>query len=84
MRDRIAAFRGSKHFELKHVTDHVIAAIAVPGTGSLGNATIIDLGDATMVVDTFLTPQAASDLKEAYHFYYRETGNLRCEYTLAQ
>ncbi|WP_244159394.1 MBL fold metallo-hydrolase [Paenibacillus polysaccharolyticus] len=65
LRDRIAAFRGSRHFELKYVTDHVIAAIAVPGTGSLGNATIINLGDATMVVDTFLTPQAASDLKEA-------------------
>lgn len=65
MRDKIAAFRGSKHFELNHVTDHVIAAISVPGTGSLGNATILDLGNITLVVDTFLTLQAASDLKEA-------------------
>ncbi|MDM5280825.1 MBL fold metallo-hydrolase [Paenibacillus silvae] len=65
MKSRVAAFRGSKHFQLKHVTDYVIAAIAIPGTGSLSNAAIIDLGDTTIVVDTFLTLQAASDLKEA-------------------
>lgn len=65
MLDRIETFRGSKHFTLKYVADSVIAAIAVPGTGSLGNAAIIDLGDTTLVVDAFLTIQAAEDLLTA-------------------
>lgn len=53
MKNRIETFRGSKHFRLQHVANSVIAAIAVPGTGSLGNAAITELGDTTLVVDTF-------------------------------
>ncbi|MDZ5472832.1 MBL fold metallo-hydrolase [Bacillus sp. 31A1R] len=55
----------SKHFKLTEVANGVYAAISVPGTGSLGNAAIIDLGDSTLVVDTFTTIQAAEDLKAA-------------------
>jgi cyclase len=65
MKNRIETFTGSKHFRLNHVAEGVFAAISVPGTGSLGNAAIIDLGDTTLVVDTFTTIQAAEDLKEA-------------------
>jgi cyclase len=65
MKNRIEAFTESKHFRLNHVAKGVFAAISVPGTGSLGNATIIDLGDATLVVDTFTTIQAAEDLRKA-------------------
>lgn len=65
MKNRIEAFTESKHFRLNHVAEGVFAAISVPGTGSLGNATIIDLGDSTLVVDTFTTIQAAEDLREA-------------------
>jgi glyoxylase-like metal-dependent hydrolase (beta-lactamase superfamily II) len=65
MKNRIETFTGSKHFQLNHVAEGVFAAISVPGTGSLGNAAIIDLGDTTLVVDTFTTIQAAEDLQAA-------------------
>lgn len=61
----IEAFVGSRHFQLNEVTEGVYAAVAIPGTGSLGNAAIVDLGDATLVVDTFTTIQAAEDLLAA-------------------
>ncbi|MDR9745759.1 MBL fold metallo-hydrolase [Paenibacillus taichungensis] len=64
----IEAFTGSRHFRLNEVAEGVFAAIAVPGTGSLGNATIVDLGDATLVVDTFTTVQAAEDLQTAAEY----------------
>ncbi|MFF2015097.1 MBL fold metallo-hydrolase [Paenibacillus sp. NPDC058177] len=72
MKNSIETFRGSEHFRLNHIADSVIAAIAIPGTGSLGNAAIIDLGDTTVVVDTFSTIQAAEDLKAAAEYL---TGN---------
>lgn len=53
----------SKHFTLQEVTDGVFAAIAKDGGGAVGNAGFIDLGDKTIVFDTFNTPQAAEDLK---------------------
>src|ERR1700730_16505230 len=65
MRNRIETFTGSKHFLLNHVAEGVFAAISVPGTGSVGNAALIDLGDSTLVVDTFQTIQAAEDLQAA-------------------
>jgi cyclase len=65
MKNRIETFKESKHFRLNHVVDGVFAAISVPGTGSVGNAAIIDLGDSTLVVDTFQTIQAAEDLQAA-------------------
>jgi cyclase len=55
----------SKHFRLEQLTDGVYAAIAIPGTGSASNAGIIDLGNRTLVFDTFQTPQAAADLRAA-------------------
>ncbi|CAM2843493.1 MBL fold metallo-hydrolase [Paenibacillus sediminis] len=72
MKNRIETFTGSKHFRLNHVAEGVFAAISVPGTGSVGNAAIIDLGDTTLVVDTFNTIQAAEDLKAAAMYL---TGN---------
>ncbi|MFP3511042.1 hypothetical protein SB775_15545 [Peribacillus sp. SIMBA_075] len=62
MKNRMGTFKGSKHFRLNQVAEGIFAAISVPGTGSLGNATIIDLGNSTLVVDTFTTIQAAEDL----------------------
>jgi cyclase len=53
----------SKHFTLINVSDGVYAAIAKEGSGSVGNAGFIDLGDKTIVFDTFNTQQAADDLK---------------------
>lgn len=54
----------SRHFRINQVAEGVYAAISIPGTGSVGNAAIIDLGDSTLVVDTFSTIEAAKDLEE--------------------
>jgi cyclase len=55
----------SKHFRLQQLADGVYAAIHIDGGAAIGNAGIIDLGDRTLVYDTFLTPQAAEDLRTA-------------------
>jgi cyclase len=55
----------SKYFELTPIADSVFAAIVNNGTGAVGNAGIIDLGDETVVFDTMYTPQAAEDLRKA-------------------
>lgn len=55
----------SRHFALERLADGVYAALAAPGAGAGSNAGIVDLGDRTLVFDTFLTPQAAQDLRAA-------------------
>ncbi|WP_249310137.1 MBL fold metallo-hydrolase [Bacillus sp. FJAT-49736] len=61
----------SKHFELQKLKDGIYAAIAKDGGGSVGNAGFVDLGDQTIVFDTFNTQQAAEDLQ---HFAESITG----------
>jgi cyclase len=53
----------SKHFTLKKVNEGIYVALSKEGGGSVGNAGFIDLGDQTIVFDTFNTQQAAEDLK---------------------
>ncbi len=53
----------SKHFEFQELADGIFAAIAKDGGAAIGNAGAIDLGDRALVFDTFLTPQAATDLR---------------------
>jgi glyoxylase-like metal-dependent hydrolase (beta-lactamase superfamily II) len=55
----------SKHFRLQQLADGVYAAIHIDGGAAIGNAGIIDLGDRTLIYDTFSTPQAAEDLRTA-------------------
>ncbi len=55
----------SSFFRLIEVAKGVFAAIARPGSGAMGNAGFIDLGDKTIVFDTFLNISAAGDLREA-------------------
>jgi len=55
----------SEHFDLHHLTDGVFAAIATTQGAAYSNAGIIDLGDRTLVFDTFNTPMAARDLRLA-------------------
>ncbi len=55
----------SEHFELKELAPGVFAAIGIPGRGAYSNAGIIDLGDRTLIFDTFMTALAATDLKIA-------------------
>jgi glyoxylase-like metal-dependent hydrolase (beta-lactamase superfamily II) len=59
----------SRHFNLQKLADGVYAAIHNDDGGfAIGNAGIIDLGDKTVVIDTFLTPVAARDLKSHAEF----------------
>lgn len=51
-------------FTVEEVARGVWAAIVIPGRGAVGNASIIDLGDTTVVVDTFSLPGAAKLLRE--------------------
>ena len=59
MQDTTSKLPTSAHFELKQLAEGVYAAIAVAGGGARSNAGIIDLGDHTLIFDTFLTPTAA-------------------------
>ena len=55
----------SKHFELEKLAEGVYVALHREGGGALSNAGIVDLGNHTLIFDTFFTPQAAADLKAA-------------------
>lgn len=53
----------SKHFTLDMLCDGVYAAFARDGGAAISNAGLVDLGDSTLVIDTFLTPSAAEELR---------------------
>lgn len=55
----------SRYFRLERLGEGVYFAVATPGTGAMGNAGIMDLGDDTLIFDTMLTSQAARDLRAA-------------------
>lgn len=69
----------SKHFDLERVGDGVFAAIAKEGGGAVGNAGFVDLGEQTIVFDTFNSPQAAEDLKRAVERENLPAGYMGCE-----
>jgi glyoxylase-like metal-dependent hydrolase (beta-lactamase superfamily II) len=47
------------------LAEGVYAAIHIDGGGAIGNAGIVDLGDRTLIYDTFMAPQPAEDLRRA-------------------
>ncbi|HEU4962805.1 MAG TPA: MBL fold metallo-hydrolase [Bacilli bacterium] len=53
----------SEYFQLEQVEEGIYVAIVTDGKGAIGNAGIVDLGDRTLVWDTFQLPQAAADLR---------------------
>ncbi|GCF08343.1 MBL fold metallo-hydrolase [Dictyobacter arantiisoli] len=55
----------SPYFTLEQVADGLYVALARAGTGARANAGIVDLGEQTLVFDTFSTPQAAASLRQA-------------------
>jgi cyclase len=55
----------SKHFQIERLADGVYAAIASEQGYASCNAGIIDIGDRTVLFDTFITPEAARDLLSA-------------------
>ena len=52
----------SKHFQIERLADGVYAAIASEQGYAVCNAGIIDIGDRTILFDTFISPEAARDL----------------------
>lgn len=52
----------SKHFQIERLAEGVYAAVASEQGYASCNAGVIDIGDRTIVFDTFLTPEAARDL----------------------
>lgn len=67
MRPRLtrAAAPTSKHFDFPQVADGTFAAIATETGLAVGNAGVVDLGDLTVVFDTFASHIAAADLEAA-------------------
>jgi glyoxylase-like metal-dependent hydrolase (beta-lactamase superfamily II) len=57
------AMHQSEHFSSTQLGKGIYAAIQKEGGWAISNAGFVDLGDTLLVFDTFLTPQAASDLK---------------------
>jgi cyclase len=55
----------SRHFDLEQLANGVYAAINAEEGWAICNAGIVDLGDRTLVFDSFMSPQAASDLRQA-------------------
>jgi glyoxylase-like metal-dependent hydrolase (beta-lactamase superfamily II) len=57
------------HFELQELAGGVFAALGIrPGCGTFSNAGIIDLGDQTLVFDTFELPAAGRELQQATEY----------------
>ena len=65
----IASF-ASKHFTIQRLADGVYAAIAIDGGHAVCNAGLVDLGGQLLVFDTFVSPQAAQDLKRFITDHY--------------
>ena len=53
----------SRHFTVHPLAEGVYAAIHTEGGAAICNAGVVDLGGQLLVFDTFLTPQAAQDLR---------------------
>jgi cyclase len=66
----------SRHFILHNLADSVFAAIAKEGGSAICNAGLINLGGQILVFDTFLTPQAARDLRRAAFEIYGQTPRI--------
>jgi glyoxylase-like metal-dependent hydrolase (beta-lactamase superfamily II) len=58
---------------VEEISEGIFACISADGGGAMGNAGIVDLGDRTVVFDTFETPIAAEDLRVANEFLTGKT-----------
>ena len=52
----------SKHFQIEQLADGVYATVASEQGYAVCNAGVIDIGDRTILFDTFISPEAARDL----------------------
>lgn len=65
---QVVGVRGAaegRHFVLEGLADGVWAALHRSGGWAVGNAGIVDLGDATLVFDAGMTPEAGAELAAA-------------------
>ncbi len=53
----------ANHYTLDRLGDGVYAAIHTDGGAAICNSGLVDLGDSTLVIDSFMTPTAAEDLR---------------------
>jgi len=60
----------SKHFTIQKLDDGIYAAIAIDGGHAVCNAGLVDMGGQLLVFDTFVSPQAAQDLKRFITDHY--------------
>jgi len=60
----------SRHFHCKPLAEGIYALEAKEQGGAMSNAGIINMGDYTLIFDTFNTPQAGKDLREAAHYLF--------------
>lgn len=65
MTDSSNAPASGAYFRIEPLAEGVYAAVVVPGTGAWGNAGIVDLGEQTLVFDSFATLAAAQALHAA-------------------
>jgi cyclase len=65
MEGTVESLPASDHFVIEQIADGVYAAIAREEGAAFCNAGIVDLGDKSLVFDTFETPRAAEDLELA-------------------
>jgi cyclase len=61
----VASVVRSERFHIEPVGAGVWAALGNRSAGVTSNAGIVDLGNVTLIVDSFLTPQAAQELRTA-------------------
>jgi cyclase len=66
----------SKHFEIQQLAEDTFTAIAKDGGSAVCNSGIIDLGDQIVIFDTFLTPQAAMDLRHTTEDLFGRTPQI--------
>jgi cyclase len=71
-----AIYSESKHFVLHSLADGIFAAVAGEGGSGICNAGLIDLGGHILVFDSFLTPQAAMDLRRAASEIFGQTPRI--------
>ncbi|MBM7693833.1 glyoxylase-like metal-dependent hydrolase (beta-lactamase superfamily II) [Peribacillus deserti] len=56
--------KNTNHFEIERLENGIFAAIAKQGGGAVSNSGIIDLGDKTIIFDTFNSQNAARELAD--------------------
>ena len=53
----------SRHFTIEKIADGVFAVFHRTGGWAISNSGIVDLGEFSLVFDTFISVQAANDLQ---------------------